>query len=142
MFFRSFFLRFLLYSLMAFYYTAANLLSLVFSSSFVYYLFLSSLFWGRIFVVLLILKCLSFVLFYFCILCWWHVCIYSTLLLWMCLYMCTCVYVCIGLSLGCCFVTYYTRRAALKAQDALHNVRTLEGVSEDFLILLPLKLTG
>lgn len=30
---------------------------------------------------------------------------------------------------GCCFVTYYTRRAALEAQNALHNVRTLAGVS-------------
>lgn len=30
---------------------------------------------------------------------------------------------------GCCFVTFYTRRAALKAQDALHNVKTLNGVS-------------
>uniref|UniRef100_A0A8C4QAX1 RRM domain-containing protein n=1 Tax=Eptatretus burgeri TaxID=7764 RepID=A0A8C4QAX1_EPTBU len=28
-------------------------------------------------------------------------------------------------SKGCCFVTYYTRRAALEAQNALHNVRTL-----------------
>ncbi|CAD6998762.1 unnamed protein product [Ceratitis capitata] len=28
----------------------------------------------------------------------------------------------------CCFVTFYTRRAALKAQDALHNVKTLNGM--------------
>ncbi|XP_065358744.1 CUGBP Elav-like family member 1-A [Calliphora vicina] len=33
-----------------------------------------------------------------------------------------------GISKGCCFVTYYTRRAALKAQDALHNVKTLNGM--------------
>ncbi|CAG2159866.1 unnamed protein product [Oppiella nova] len=30
-----------------------------------------------------------------------------------------------GQSRGCCFVTYYTRRSALQAQDALHNVKTL-----------------
>jgi len=30
-----------------------------------------------------------------------------------------------GQSRGCCFVTYYTRRAALQAQDALHNIKTL-----------------
>lgn len=30
---------------------------------------------------------------------------------------------------GCCFVTFYTRKAALQAQDALHNVKTLMGVS-------------
>lgn len=28
-------------------------------------------------------------------------------------------------SRGCCFVTFFTRKAALQAQDALHNVRTL-----------------
>nr|XP_036222685.1 CUGBP Elav-like family member 2 isoform X2 [Bactrocera oleae]XP_036222686.1 CUGBP Elav-like family member 2 isoform X2 [Bactrocera oleae] len=33
-----------------------------------------------------------------------------------------------GISKGCCFVTFYTRRAALKAQDALHNVKTLNGM--------------
>ena len=30
-----------------------------------------------------------------------------------------------GNSRGCCFVTFYTRKSALSAQDALHNVRTL-----------------
>jgi RNA recognition motif-containing protein len=30
-------------------------------------------------------------------------------------------------SKGCCFVTYYTRKAALDAQNALHNLRTLNG---------------
>lgn len=30
---------------------------------------------------------------------------------------------------GCCFVTFFTRKAALLAQDALHNVKTLVGVS-------------
>lgn len=30
---------------------------------------------------------------------------------------------------GCCFVTYFTRKAALRAQDALHNIKTLDGVS-------------
>ncbi|CAG2163806.1 unnamed protein product [Oppiella nova] len=29
------------------------------------------------------------------------------------------------LNAGCCFVTFYTRRAALEAQNALHNIRTL-----------------
>ncbi|XP_074599334.1 CUGBP Elav-like family member 2 isoform X2 [Brevipalpus obovatus] len=33
-----------------------------------------------------------------------------------------------AVSRGCCFVTYYTRRAALKAQDALHNIRILQGM--------------
>lgn len=38
---------------------------------------------------------------------------------------------------GCCFVTYYTRKAALRAQDALHNIKTLDGVSViDFFILV------
>ena len=32
-----------------------------------------------------------------------------------------------GESKGCCFVTYYTRKAALDAQNALHNLRTLNG---------------
>ncbi len=30
---------------------------------------------------------------------------------------------------GCCFVTFYTRKAALEAQNALHNIKTLTGVS-------------
>ncbi|XP_055637686.1 CUGBP Elav-like family member 2 isoform X2 [Toxorhynchites rutilus septentrionalis] len=33
-----------------------------------------------------------------------------------------------GMSKGCCFVTFYTRKAALKAQDALHNIKTLVGM--------------
>jgi len=32
-----------------------------------------------------------------------------------------------GESKGCCFVTFYSRRAALDAQNALHNLRTLPG---------------
>ncbi|KAL2723256.1 CUGBP Elav-like family member 2 isoform X16, partial [Vespula maculifrons] len=28
---------------------------------------------------------------------------------------------------GCCFVTFYTRKAALDAQNALHNVKTFSG---------------
>ncbi|RWS31410.1 CUGBP Elav-like family member 2-like protein, partial [Leptotrombidium deliense] len=35
-----------------------------------------------------------------------------------------------GNSRGCCFVTYYKRRAALDAQNALHNIRILPTVSE------------
>lgn len=31
---------------------------------------------------------------------------------------------------GCCFVTFYTRKAALEAQNALHNIKTLSGVSK------------
>ncbi|KOX67743.1 CUGBP Elav-like family member 2 [Melipona quadrifasciata] len=31
---------------------------------------------------------------------------------------------------GCCFVTFYTRKAALDAQNALHNVKTFSGVSQ------------
>jgi len=30
---------------------------------------------------------------------------------------------------GCCFVTFYTRKAALDAQNALHNIKTFNGVS-------------
>lgn len=33
-----------------------------------------------------------------------------------------------NVSKGCCFVTFFTRKAALKAQDALHNVKTLNGM--------------
>ncbi|CAH0714615.1 unnamed protein product, partial [Brenthis ino] len=33
-----------------------------------------------------------------------------------------------GASKGCCFVTFFTRKAALKAQDALHNIKTLSGI--------------
>ncbi|XP_030753293.1 CUGBP Elav-like family member 1 isoform X1 [Sitophilus oryzae] len=33
-----------------------------------------------------------------------------------------------GASKGCCFVTFFTRKAALLAQDALHNVKTLSGM--------------
>ncbi|XP_037904030.1 CUGBP Elav-like family member 2 isoform X3 [Hermetia illucens] len=33
-----------------------------------------------------------------------------------------------GISKGCCFVTFFTRKAALRAQDALHNIKTLEGM--------------
>ncbi|KAH8391540.1 hypothetical protein KR200_009435 [Drosophila serrata] len=33
-----------------------------------------------------------------------------------------------SISRGCCFVTYYTRKAALLAQDALHNIKTLDGM--------------
>uniref|UniRef100_A0AAQ4P048 Cugbp, Elav-like family member 2 n=1 Tax=Gasterosteus aculeatus aculeatus TaxID=481459 RepID=A0AAQ4P048_GASAC len=32
-------------------------------------------------------------------------------------------------SKGCCFVTFYTRKAALEAQNALHNIKTLTGIS-------------
>jgi hypothetical protein len=30
---------------------------------------------------------------------------------------------------GCCFVTFFTRKSALDAQNALHNIKTLAGVS-------------
>jgi RNA recognition motif-containing protein len=32
-----------------------------------------------------------------------------------------------GESKGCCFVTFYSRKSALEAQNALHNLRTLNG---------------
>ena len=35
---------------------------------------------------------------------------------------------------GCCFVTFYTRKAALDAQNALHNIKTLPMVSENIVI--------
>ncbi|XP_014663084.1 PREDICTED: CUGBP Elav-like family member 1 isoform X2 [Priapulus caudatus] len=31
-------------------------------------------------------------------------------------------------SKGCCFVTFYTRKAALDAQNALHNIKTMAGM--------------
>lgn len=34
-----------------------------------------------------------------------------------------------SISRGCCFITYYSRKSALEAQNALHNIRTLPGVS-------------
>ncbi|KAK4337109.1 hypothetical protein RND71_043427 [Anisodus tanguticus] len=34
-----------------------------------------------------------------------------------------------SLSKGCLFITFYTRRAALEAQNALHNIRKLPGMS-------------
>lgn len=33
-----------------------------------------------------------------------------------------------GESKGCCFVTFFTRKAALDAQNALHNLKTLNGM--------------
>jgi hypothetical protein len=30
---------------------------------------------------------------------------------------------------GCCFVTFFTRKAALEAQNELHNIKTMAGVS-------------
>jgi len=33
-----------------------------------------------------------------------------------------------GESKGCCFVTFYTRKSALDAQNALHNLKTLSGM--------------
>lgn len=32
-----------------------------------------------------------------------------------------------GVSRGCCFVTFFKRRHALDAQNALHNVKTMPG---------------
>uniref|UniRef100_A0A672I7F0 CUGBP Elav-like family member 2 n=1 Tax=Salarias fasciatus TaxID=181472 RepID=A0A672I7F0_SALFA len=37
-------------------------------------------------------------------------------------------------SKGCCFVTFYTRKAALEAQNALHNIKTLSGLLEPLYI--------
>ena len=31
-------------------------------------------------------------------------------------------------SIGCCFITFFTRKAALDAQNALHNIKTMPGV--------------
>ena len=33
-----------------------------------------------------------------------------------------------GVSRGCCFVTFFKRKHALDAQNALHNVKTMPGV--------------
>lgn len=35
--------------------------------------------------------------------------------------------------LGCCFITYYTRKSALEAQNALHNMKILPGVGDHLL---------
>lgn len=35
-------------------------------------------------------------------------------------------------SVGCCFITYYTRKSALEAQNALHNMKILPGVGKRF----------
>ena len=40
-----------------------------------------------------------------------------------------------GVSRGCCFVTFYKRKHALDAQNALHNIRTMQGVSRRIYIL-------
>ena len=34
-----------------------------------------------------------------------------------------------GVSRGCCFVTFYKRKHALDAQNTLHNIKTMPGVS-------------
>jgi len=39
-----------------------------------------------------------------------------------------CSLICV--STGCCFVTFYTRRAAMEAQSSLHNIKTLPGVCD------------
>ena len=36
-----------------------------------------------------------------------------------------------GVSRGCCFVTFYKRKHALDAQNDLHNVKTMPGVSRN-----------
>ena len=41
-----------------------------------------------------------------------------------------------GESKGCCFVTFYTRKSSLEAQNALHNLKILTGVIK-YLIILP-----
>lgn len=41
------------------------------------------------------------------------------------LYTSFCLYV---FTTGCCFITYFTRKAALEAQNACHNLKTLPGV--------------
>lgn len=46
---------------------------------------------------------------------------------------------CVVSVVGCCFVTYYTRKSALEAQNALHNMKILPGVSAvyiEFIIYL------
>jgi len=39
----------------------------------------------------------------------------------------------VSCSAGCCFVTFYTRRAAMEAQSSLHNIKTLPGVCDSCL---------
>lgn len=44
--------------------------------------------------------------------------------------------VCFNSVAGCCFVTYYTRKSALEAQNALHNMKILPGVGGFFIQLV------
>ena len=41
---------------------------------------------------------------------------------------------------GCCFVTFYKRKHALDAQNALHNVKVLPGVSQRARVFLRLSV--
>lgn len=50
---------------------------------------------------------------------------------------CHVMYACASVA-GCCFVTFFTRKAALKAQDALHNIKTLSGVSAFHVVFFPM----
>lgn len=47
---------------------------------------------------------------------------------------------CVFAITGCCFVTFYRRKDAMEAQGALHNVKTLPGVSimqdEDYILYI------
>ena len=45
-----------------------------------------------------------------------------------------------GESKGCCFVTFHARKAALDAQNALHNLKTLPGVSQFYYTIFSLIL--
>ena len=40
------------------------------------------------------------------------------------------MYISFYLFSGCCFVTFYTRKDSLEAQNKLHNIKTLAGVSQ------------
>ncbi|XP_036114354.1 CUGBP Elav-like family member 1 isoform X11 [Molossus molossus] len=43
-------------------------------------------------------------------------------------------------SKGCCFVTFYTRKAALEAQNALHNMKVLPGVRKLLVMHHPIQM--
>jgi RNA recognition motif-containing protein len=40
-----------------------------------------------------------------------------------------------GVSRGCCFVTFYARQHALQAQNALHNIKILPGVTASYVLV-------
>lgn len=94
------------------------------------------------YIVILIYIFVSFYTYIFCMIVHCSICICRKFFFFICrimnfyIYLFIYIYISIvygtffcSLIIGCCFVTFFTRKAALNAQDALHNVKTLAGVS-------------